>query len=128
MPQDPHKALRLIADHMIRRGMGDYLVSVKFSRFCREHDIAEIWGGLLGSTDGKPELYGSDVIRDAFLLLLEHIYRGRRAELPGIIASILADYAKKMPDPSFIPAIKQDLILLGYSMDDVEDSFKTMCG
>src|SRR5208337_3598244 len=116
MPQDPHKALRLIADHMIRQAIGDYLVSGKFSRFCREHDIAEIWGGLLGSTDGKPEVYGSDVIRNAFFLLLEHIYRVRKEELPKCGAGICRNYAKKSPDPSFVPAIKQDLIQLGYSM------------
>jgi hypothetical protein len=126
MAQDPYKALRLISDHMIRHGMGDYLVSGKFSRFCREHDIAEIWGGLLGSTDGRPELYGNDVTRNAFFLLLEHIYRGRREELPKIIAGILADYAKNTPDSSFVPAIKQDLIHLGYSIEYVEDSFKTI--
>jgi hypothetical protein len=128
MPKDTQKALRLISDRMIRQGMGNYLVSGKFSRFCREHDIADIWGGLLGLSDGKPELYGSDVIRNAFFLLLEHIYRGRRAELPKIIAGILADYEKKTPDASFVPAIKQDLIYLGYSMEDVDDSFKTMSG
>ncbi len=128
MAQDPQKTLMLISDHMIRQGMGDYLASGKFSRFCKEHDIAEIWAGLLGSSDGKPELYGSDVVRDAFFLLLQHIYRGRRVELPKIIAGILADYAKKTADPSLVPAIKQDLVLLGYSMEDVEDSFKTMSG
>src|SRR5208337_2846618 len=110
MPQDPHKALRLIADHMIRQAIGDYLVSGKFSRFCREHDIAEIWGGLLGSTDGKPELYGSDVIRNAFFVVLVHICRVRKEEFPKVVAGTRTHKKKRPPDPSFVPAIKQDLI------------------
>jgi hypothetical protein len=126
MPQDQQQALRRISDHMILQGMGDYLVSEKFSRFCREHEVYEIWGGFLGASGDRPELYGSDKIKNAFFLLLQHICQIRKAEFPKIIAGILADSTKKTADPSFVPTIKQDLIHLGYSIEDVEDSFRTM--
>jgi hypothetical protein len=123
MPHDPDPVLRLLSDHMIREGTGDYLLSGKFRRFCRKHNLSEIWGGLLGSSGDRPELYGNDMVRNALFQLMQHIYRGRKADLPKILAGLLVDYGKNPSCSSFVPAIQQDLIDLGYSREDVEDAF-----
>jgi hypothetical protein len=127
MLQDPNRpVLRLLSDRMIREGFGDYLLSEQFSRFCRRYDIYEIWSGLLTNSGDRPELYGSDTIRNAFFRLQQHIFRGRNAEFPRILAGLLADYARKPLDPSFVSAIKQDLIQLGYTANDVDNTFSVV--
>ncbi len=126
MPQDSQQTIRLLSNHIIRQGMGNYLLSDHFSRFCREHNLAEIWEGLLGSSRDKPELYGDDVMRDAFFHLLQHIYRGRREKFLEILVALLADYSKISLDSNLVPTIKQDLIRLGYPLKEVEDMVSTM--
>ncbi|HVP96067.1 hypothetical protein [Methanoregula sp.] len=124
MPQDPHRhAIRLLSDQMIREGLGDYLLSEQFSRFCRKYDIYEIWTGLLGASLDRPDLYGPDILGNAVSLLLQHIYRGRNAEFPRILAGLLADYTKKPLNPLFVSTIKRDLIQLGYNEIDVDNTF-----
>jgi len=128
MPADPHReVLRLLSDRMVREGgFGDYLLSEQFSRFCKNYDIYEIWSGLLTNAGDRPDLYGIDTTRNAFFLLLQHILRGRSAEFPRILAGLLADYAKKPLDPLFVSAIRQDLTRLGYTPDDVDDTFSAV--
>ena len=128
MPQDPQQALRHLSDRMIREGIGNYLLSGQFLRFCSDHDLSEIWGGLLRDSADRPEVYGSDTVRNALFRLLEHIYHGRKVEFPRIFADLLADYAKKPSDLLFVPAVKQDLIKLGYSREEVEESFSITGG
>ena len=128
MPADPHReVLRLLSDRMVREGgFGDYLLSEQFSRFCREYDIYELWSGFLTNAGDRPDLYGSDMIRNAFFPLLQHLYQWRKSEFPRILAGILADYAKKPPGPMCVPAIRQDLIRLGYTSNDVDDTFSAV--
>jgi len=129
MLQDPHRnALRLLSDRMVSKGFGDYLLSERFSRFCRKNDIYDIWSGLLTESGDRPDLYGSDMIRHAFFLLLQHIFRVRNAEFPRILAGILANYAEKPPDPSFLSDIKQDVTRLGYAANDLDDAFSALSG
>jgi hypothetical protein len=106
--------------------MGNYLLSDHFSLFCREHNLSEIWDGLLGFSRDKPELYGGDIIRDAFFQLLQHICRGRRKEFLEILIGLLADYSKISLKSNLVPTIKQDLIRPGYSLKEVEVMISTM--
>jgi len=103
--------------------MSNYLLSEKFSRFCKKHNLYEIWGGLVASLDGKPDLYGNDRTDYAFFLLLQHIYYVRRDKLLKILADLLADYAKKPLPLPVVRMIKQDLLHLGYSRNEVKDTF-----
>ena len=97
------------------RGYRELPVIRTILRFWQDHDLSEIWGGLLRDSADRPEVYGSDTVRNALFRLLEHIYHGRKVEFPRIFADLLADYAKKPSDLLFVPAVKQDLIKLGYS-------------
>jgi hypothetical protein len=43
MPQDSQKTIRELSDHIVTPDFEDYLLSEQFTRFCREHDIDDIW-------------------------------------------------------------------------------------
>jgi len=123
MPQDPKKTIRLLSDHIFRLNISTYLLSEQFTRFCREQDIDDMWEGLLRLSNDSPDLYDSDVAKNAFSLLLEQIYRMRKDEFPGILAGLLADFSGAVPSPFIFRTIKGDLIQLGYPGKDMEDIF-----
>jgi len=123
MPQDPRKTISQLSDHIVQLGIVDYLLSGQFTRFCREHDIDDAWSEALGFSSDKPELYGDNVAKNAFLLLLRHLFLNRRDEFPEIVAGLLSDFSRQYQGPSFASGILQDLTLLGYSRCDMESLF-----
>ena len=125
LPWDFRRGIRQLSDDVLSLGIDNYLVSEQFAAFCRNHGIYEIWTGIRGLSRDKPELYGRDVLDNAFFLLLQHIYRARNAEFLGFLTDLLADYSGVPLNPSFFLAIQNDLIILGYSRKDVETHFSS---
>lgn len=122
MPQDNVEGFRRLSNHILERNGGDFLLSDQFSHFCRKYEIYEIWSGLLASAMDRPDLYGDEITRSALGHLLEHIARERRAEFPGILREMLTFFAKKTCYPSYFFAVKQDLLNLGFTPDEAENS------
>jgi len=123
MPQNPKKTIRLLSDHIFRLNISNYLLSEQFARFCREQNIDDMWEGLLRLSNDSPDLYDSDVAKNAFSMMLEQIYHVRKDEFLGILAGLLTDFAGAVPSPFIFRTIKGDLIQLGYPGKDVEDKF-----
>jgi hypothetical protein len=123
MPQDSQKIIRQLSDHIVTPDFEDYLLSEQFTRFCREHDIEDIWEEELDMSREKPYLYGGDTIHEAFFWTLQHLYQKKKDEFPRILAGFLADFSGSYPVPSFFYEISEDLIRLGYSKKEVEDKF-----
>ena len=123
MPQDPRKTISRLSDHVVLTGTVDYLLSDQFTRFCREQDIEDSWTEALGYSRDKPDLYGDAVVKNAFLMLLRHLYLNRTDEFPNLVAGLLADCYREYPGPAFVEDILQDLTLLGYSRSDIETLF-----
>jgi len=121
MPQDTKERVRQLSNHIMDMNNGSFLLSEQFSRFCREYEIDELWGGLLTSAEDRPDLYGDEIIRHAFSRLLEHIYLKRRPEFLRILRGLLALFPKNSCTPSLFPTVKQDLLGLGYSREDTEE-------
>jgi hypothetical protein len=121
--QDPRKTISQLSAHIVRPGVVDYLVSEPFTRFCREHDIEDAWNEALGLSGDKPDLYGDAVVKNAFLMLLGHLYVSRRDEFPELLAGILAGFSRGYQGPLFFSEILQDLTRLGYSRSDMEILF-----
>ncbi len=122
---DFRRVIRQLSDDVLSLGIDNYLASEQFAAFCRIHGIYEIWTGIRGLSRDKPELYGSEVVDNAFFLLLRHIYSSRNAEFLGFLTDLLADYSGVPLNPSFFLAIQDDLILIGYSRKDVETNFSS---
>jgi hypothetical protein len=123
MAQDSQKTIRQLSDHILTLDIGDYLVSEQFTRFCRKHDIDDIWTEELDMSREKPYLYGGDTVKKAFFWTLQHLYQKKKDEFPGILAGLLTDFSGRYPGPSIFHEISEDLIRLGYSKKDVENKF-----
>jgi len=123
MPQDPRKTISRLSDHIVLTGTVDYLLSDRFTRFCRERDIGDSWTEAMEYSRDKPDLYGSAVVKNAFLMLLRHLSMSRADEFPSLVAGLLADCYREYPGPAFVEDIILDLTLLGYSRSDMETMF-----
>jgi len=128
LPQGTRTSLRHLAENILRLGIRNYLASPDFLRFCRDHRVDDVWGGLMSLYRDQPELYGGDTIRRAFFVLLQHVYRSRNAEFLPILSELLTDYAGTPLNPSFFLSILQDLLKLGYTKKDVETAFSIIPG
>jgi hypothetical protein len=123
MPQNPKKTIRSLSNHIFRLNISNYLSSEQFALFCREQNIDDMWDGLLRLSNDSPDLYGNEVAKNAFSMLLEQIYQVRKDEFLGILAGLLADFSGAIQSPFIFRTIKEDLIELGYPEKDVEDKF-----
>jgi len=104
----------------------EYLASEDFSRFCREHDLVDVWAGILDLSQSIPNLYGDMGIKHAFVLLLHHIYLGRQKEFPEMFTCLVAGFSREISSPLPLDNLKKDLVLLGYSEQEIEHEFSGM--
>ena len=123
MTLDSRKIIGQLSAHLLDLEIARYLVSEHFTRFCRERNIDDIWKEDLDFSRDKPNLYGDDVVKNAFLHFLEHIYQSRKDEFLGILAVLIRESSGIRPEPAFFREINQDLIRLGYSMEDMKTIF-----
>jgi hypothetical protein len=126
MKPESRKILRQLSDHILETGIGNYLLSEQFTRFCAAHGIEDIWSAALELSRDKPQLYGGEVAKNAFFEVVQHIYHCRKNEFPKIIASLKVDISGKHPAPSSVVRIQEDLNRLGYSRKDVENAFTSL--
>lgn len=123
MQQDLRTTISRLSDHTLAPGMIDYLQSTQFTRFCREHDIEDVWTEALEYSRDIPDLYGDVVVKHAFLMLVRHLYRSRIEDFPAILADLLADFFPEYPGPGYISGILDDLAGLGYTRKYMEALF-----
>ena len=81
MIQDTEKIINGLAARLSGFPVAGHLSSEHFSQFNRENDMDDVWNGYFElSQDTMPVLYDNDVINNAFVLFLRHIYRSRPAD------------------------------------------------
>jgi hypothetical protein len=123
MPQDLKTTIGHLSSHLLQPGMVDYLESQKFARFCREHDLSDVWSEALGYSGDTPDLYGDAITKKAFLMLVRHLYRSRMEEFPELLAALLADFYTNYPGPEFVSIVLDDLADVGYTRKYMEAMF-----
>jgi hypothetical protein len=123
MPRDTEKTLEDLAATLFTFPFEDYLSSESFALFRREHDLDDNWKEYLQISRDKPELYGSAVIKNAFVLFLSHIFRSRPEEFPALITRLLIDFSLGISREFPVDDLKKDLRLLGYSAEEIDHAF-----
>jgi hypothetical protein len=102
----------------------NYLSSEKFSFFCKGYDLDDVWRGYFEfSEDNKPDLYGRDVIKNAFVLFLRHIFHSRPGDFPEIFSHILIEFFSLTHQELPLEDLKKDVESLGYPAKDIEQRF-----
>ncbi len=123
MPQDMVKTIRELTARLWAFPIEDYLTSEQFLLFCRERDLGDAWSEYLELSRDKPDLYGSSVIKNAFVLFLHHIFHSRQKEFPALFALLLKDFSQGISCVLPLDDLKSDLMLLGYSDREIETEF-----
>lgn len=126
MPRDTEKILIRLAAQMFTLPIEDYLLSEKFSVFCRKHDLCDVWNEYLALSRDKPDLYGSAVTKYAFVLFLHHIFHSRQDEFLKLFGLFLADFSQELSCKVPFDDLKKELMKLGYPEIGTENAFSTV--
>lgn len=120
MSDDSKQIMKELAAWLWALPIEDYLASEKFVRFCRRHDPGDAWQGYLELSRDRPDLYGSSVTQNAFILFLDHIFHKRPAEFLSLFARLLADFSRGITCVLPVDDIRSSLLLLGYPESKID--------
>jgi hypothetical protein len=123
MPPDTKKFITGLYSLLPEPGLGEYLSSEQFTAFCREHGLTDTWKEHLETSKDRPDLYGRDSIRNAFILFFDHLVQTRPREFSGILAGFLRDFGKWSACPVPVDAIQRECVRQGFPDVTVEDEF-----
>jgi hypothetical protein len=127
MAQNPKRIIGRMAVRLFSLPVDEYLVSEGFLRFLLESDLDDIWKESLDLSRDRPDLYGSDVMKNALVEFLYHAFYRRPEEFPVLFSRFLAGFSQKT---RLVPLqdLKKDLQDLGYPAEGLEKVFPDMTG
>jgi len=123
MPPDTKEIITRLFTLLSKLPLDAYLSSENFAVFCRVHGLADTWKEHLESSQDRPDLYGKDITRNAFILFFHHLFQTRPSEFLGLLTGFLRDFSQWNAYPIPVDAIKEACIHLGFSDNTVEDEF-----
>jgi hypothetical protein len=123
MPHDTKKTIKELTARLWAFPFEEYLSSETFSRFCRDHDLGDTWNEYLELSRDTPDLYGTNVIKNAFVLFLYYIFHSRPGEFPALLGGIVEDFSRGISCVLPLDDLKSDLMQLGYSELETEHAF-----
>lgn len=123
MPPDPKQIITRLYSHLSKLPLDAYLSSENFMLFCRKYDLADTWKEHLETSRDRPDLYGKDTTRNAFILFFHHLFQTRPLEFLGILAAFLQDFGEWNAHPVSPDAIEKECIRLGYPDTVVREEF-----
>ena len=123
MQKTQKKIIGRIAVQMFSVPVGQYLLSEKFSRFCRQEDLDDVWSESLDLSRDRPDLYGDAVIKNAFAEFLYHIFYRRPEEFPALFFRFLSGFSPDIARQLPLDDLKNDLRDLGYPAESLETIF-----
>jgi hypothetical protein len=94
-----------------------------FHGFYRKHDLEDAWKEFLQLSRDRPDLNGDAVIKNAFILFLLHIFHSRPDEFPVQFTRFHTGFSREIYQPLSLEDLKNDLMDLGYTADDLENFF-----
>jgi hypothetical protein len=123
MPADTKKTIARLYTLVAKLPLEAYLSSENFIIFCREHDLVDTWKEHSESAKDRPDLYGREAVRQAFILFFDHLILTRPLEFLGILAAFLQDLGEYSAHPVPVDAIKKACVRLGFPTNTVDDEF-----
>ncbi len=123
MPPDTKKKITRLYTLLSKLPIEAYLSSPNFTVFCREHDLADTWKEHVDSSRDRPDLYGKDITKNAFILFFQHLFKTRPCEFLVILTAFLQDFRDWNAHPLPFDAIKKECTGLGFPDKTVEDEF-----
>jgi hypothetical protein len=126
MPTDPKDHIARLYTLLAKLPVEEYLSSEAFAVFCRHHDLVDTWKEHWETALARPDLYGKDTTKNAFILFFHHVFQTRPREFLDILTGFLQDFQEWNASPLSCAAIKKECILLGFPVASVEDEFSKL--
>ena len=101
----------------------EYLSSENFAVFCRVHKLSDTWKAHLETARDRPDLYGKDTVRNAFILFFHHLIQTRPDEFIGLLTAFLQDFKEWYASPLPCAALQKECIRMGFPNTLVEEEF-----
>ena len=124
MPPDTKKTIERITALLYTLPFDDYLSSENFFCYLREHDLFDAWKEYLEISQDRPELYGGAVKKNAFTLFFHHIFHSLPGDFLPLFTHFLSCFSKDSSPVLPLGDLKKDLMLLGYSAEEIESEFQ----
>jgi len=126
MAHDAKKAIQRLTAHVFIFPVEDYLSSENFSVFCMEYDLDDAWKEYLVYSRDRPDLYGREVMHNAFVLFLHHIFHSRPREFLALFTRFLMGLSQGNTRSLPFDDLKKDLHYLGYSDEAIDNNFSDL--
>jgi hypothetical protein len=123
MPLDTKNTVAGLYTLLSKLPLEAYLSSENFSILCSKHDLADTWKGHIEFSRDRPDLYGKEITKNAFVLFFDHLFQTRPGEFLVILAAFLQDFRDWNAHPLPVDAIKKECVSLGFPDKTVEDEF-----
>jgi hypothetical protein len=123
MPPDAKNNIAGLYTLLSKLRLEEYLSSPNFTVFCKEHDLADTWKEHVDSSRDRPDLYGKDITKNAFILFFQHLFQTRPREFLVLLTAFLQDFREWNPHPLPVEALKKECAGLGFPDKTVEDEF-----
>ena len=123
MPGDAKDHIAGLYTLLAKLPVEEYLFSEKFAAFCKDHDLDDTWKGHWETAQARPDLYGKDTTKNAFILFFHHLFQTKPGEFLEILTGFLQDFQEWNASPLSCAAIKKECLLMGFPVPSVEDEF-----
>jgi len=128
MPPDTKQFITGLYTLLPELPLEEYLSSENFTTFCREHELTDTWKEHLELSRDRPDLYGKESTRHAFILFFDHLFQTRRSEFLGILTGFLRDFREWNACPLPLDAIKRECANLGFSDETIDHEWRKIQG
>jgi hypothetical protein len=125
MPATTKILMGQIYTHLRSVNIAEYIVSDQFSLFLKNRVLEDTWKQYLVESQGRPDLYGTDVGKNAFISFLLHVFHSRHEEFLSILGDLFCSISKGSLCLLPIDELKRDLNDLGYP--DTETDMIFLC-
>jgi hypothetical protein len=126
MPPDTEKTIKRLAAHLFSFPLEKYLFSEDFFGFLQEYDLGDAWNEYLVFSQDRPDLYGDAVTKNAFGLFLHHIFHSRPGEFLPLFTCFIIGFSQAISQALPVDDLKKDLMVLGYSDEDIDNEFSNL--
>ena len=129
MTSERQKDIKKLYARLLRLGIPEYLISSDFRCFCIEYDIDNIWNATYAKVRSESKVAilvpgYTGYAKEAFELFLYIIDNNRGSRFKEIIEVLLLNFAIWKQDSVNFEEIRENLIKLGFSEDEIDSIIK----
>ena len=122
----PDKKIEPLREDIKKIVPNKFLTTTSYKRWIVANGLQEIWGQCFDYAKREQSMYimgdmDSIAAGDALTLLLNHFYRDKKDRVPQFVTLLLKLYSKETKSSIDISNIQQDLLVSGFSEDQIAE-------